>query len=110
MLLCSHKSLMDDHIMLNISHEVVLANLKSQQPHACTCVQIETILPYDNVGCSPASKSFFELEFPGIDDIVYQELKEANERLRMSLTQLKGKCIAQPSQDNRDDMVKKLET
>jgi len=28
----------------------------------------------------------------------------------MSLTQLKGKCIAQPSQDNRDDMVKKLET
>jgi hypothetical protein len=28
----------------------------------------------------------------------------------MSLTQLKGKCIAQPSQDNRDLMVKKLET
>jgi hypothetical protein len=26
------------------------------------------------------------------------------------LTQLKGKCIAQPSQDNRDHMVKKLET
>jgi hypothetical protein len=28
----------------------------------------------------------------------------------MSLTQLKGKCFAQPSQDNRDHMVKKLET
>jgi hypothetical protein len=28
----------------------------------------------------------------------------------MSLTQLKGKCIAQPSQDNRDHMVKELET
>jgi hypothetical protein len=28
----------------------------------------------------------------------------------MSLTQLKRKCIAQPSQDNRDHMVKKLET
>jgi hypothetical protein len=28
----------------------------------------------------------------------------------MSLTQLKGKCTAQPSQDNRDHMVKKLET
>jgi hypothetical protein len=27
----------------------------------------------------------------------------------MSLTQLKGKCTAQPSQDNRDHMVKKLE-
>jgi hypothetical protein len=28
----------------------------------------------------------------------------------MSLTQLKGKCTAQPSQDNRDYMVKNLET
>jgi hypothetical protein len=28
----------------------------------------------------------------------------------MSLKQLKGKCIPQPSQDNRDHMVKKLET
>jgi hypothetical protein len=63
-----------------------------------------------NAGCLPARKSFFELEFLWIDDIIYQELKEENERLRMSLTQLKGKCIAQPSQDNRDDMLKKLET
>jgi hypothetical protein len=53
---------------------------------------------------------FFELESPGIDDIAYQELQEENERLRTNLTQLKGKCIAQTSQDNRDDMVKKLET
>jgi uncharacterized small protein (DUF1192 family) len=29
MLLCSHKNLMDDHIMLNIAHEVVIENLKS---------------------------------------------------------------------------------
>jgi hypothetical protein len=36
--------------------------------------------------------------------------KKKNERLKMSLTQLKAKCIAQPSQDNRDHMVKKLET
>jgi hypothetical protein len=28
----------------------------------------------------------------------------------MSLTQLKGKYISQPSQDNHDHMVKKLET
>jgi hypothetical protein len=109
MFLCSHKNLMDDYIMLNIAHEVVIENLKSQQPHSCTCVQIKTILPCA-VCCSPASKSFFELESPGIDDIAYQELKEENERLRTSLTQLKGKCIVQLSQDNRDDMVKKLET
>jgi hypothetical protein len=110
MLICSYEKLMDNHIMLNISHEVVIANLKSQQPHSCICVQIKTILPCANACCSPVSKSFFELESPGIYDIAYQELKEENERLRTSLTQLKGKCIAQPSQDNRDDMAKKLET
>lgn len=31
------------------------------------------------------------------------------ERLRKSLTQLNGKCHAQPSQVNCDDMVEKLE-
>jgi hypothetical protein len=60
--------------------------------------------------CSSTSKSSFELEFAGTKDDTYQKLKEENERLKMSLTQLKGKCIAQPSQDNRDHMVKKLET
>jgi hypothetical protein len=100
---------MDDHIILNIAHEVVIENLKSQQPHSCTRIQIETILPCVNV-CPSTSKSSFELEFAGTKDDTYQKLKEENERLKMSLTQLKGKCIAQPSQDNRDHMVKKLET
>jgi hypothetical protein len=40
MLLYSHENLMDDHIILNIAHEVVIENLKSQQPHSCTCIQI----------------------------------------------------------------------
>jgi cell division protein FtsB len=110
MVLCSHKNLMDDHIMLNIAHEVVIENLKSQQPHSCTCIQIETILPCDNACCQSTSKSSFELEFAGTKEDTYQKLKEENERLKMSLTQLKGKCITQPSQDNRDHMVKKLET
>jgi hypothetical protein len=108
MLLCSHENLMDDHIMLNIAHEVVIANLKSQRPHSCTCVQTETILSCANACCSPASKSFFELQSPGIDDIAYQDLKEENERLRTSMTELKGKCIAQRSQDNHDDMCRSL--
>jgi hypothetical protein len=34
MFLCSHKNLMDDHIILNIAHEVVIENLKSEQPHS----------------------------------------------------------------------------
>jgi hypothetical protein len=110
MLLCSHEKLMDDHIILNIAQEVVIENLKSQQPHSCTCIQIATTLPCANACCPSTSKSSFELEFAGTKDDTYQELKEENERLKMSLTQLKGKCIAQPSQDNRHQMVKKLET
>ena len=111
MLLYSHENLMDNHIILNIAHEVVIENLKSQQPHSCTCIQIETTLPCANACCASTSKSSFELEFAGTKDDTYQKLKEENERLKMSLTQLKGKCIiAQPSQDNRDYMVKKLET
>jgi hypothetical protein len=110
MLLCSHENLMEDHIILNIAHEVVIENLKSQQPHSCTCIRIETTLPCANACCPSTSKSSFELEFAGTNDDTYQKLKEENERLKMSLTQLNGKCIAQPSQDNRDHMVKKLET
>jgi hypothetical protein len=110
MLLCSHENLIDDHIILKIAHEVVIENLKSQQSHSCTCIQIETILPCANACCPSTSKSSLELEFAGTKNDTYQKLKEENERLKMSLTQLKGKCIAQPSQDNRDHMVKKLET
>jgi hypothetical protein len=110
MFICSHKNLMDENIMLNIAHEVVIENLKSQQPQSCTCIQIEIILPCANACCSSTSKSSFELKFPGTKDDTCQEFKEENERLKMSLTQLKGKCTAQPSQDNRDHMVKKLET
>jgi hypothetical protein len=110
MLLYSHENLIDDHIILNIAHEVVIENLKSQQPHSCTCIEIETTLPCANDCCLSTSKSSFEPEFTGTNDDSYQKLKEENERLQISLTQLKGKCIAQPSQDNRDHMVKKLET
>jgi hypothetical protein len=109
MLLCSHENLMDEHIMLNIAHEVVIENSKFQQPHSCTCIQIETILPCANACFPSTSKPSFELEFAETKDDIYQKLKEENERLKMNLTQLKGKCIAQPSQDNHDHMVKKLE-
>jgi hypothetical protein len=76
MLLCSHKNLMDDHIMLNIAHEVVIENLKSQQPHSCTCIQIETISPCANACCSLTSNSSFELEFLGTNDDTCQKLKK----------------------------------
>jgi hypothetical protein len=37
------------------------------------------------------------------------ELKRENEMLKIELSPLKGKNHEQPSQDNRDHMVKKLE-
>jgi hypothetical protein len=96
-----------------MAHEVVLTNLKSYQPHICTCTQIETILSCANKCCSQERKSSIRLEFSGTSNVSYakenNELKEENEMLRRSLTQLKGKCHAQPSQYNRDNMVKKLE-
>jgi hypothetical protein len=113
MLVCSHNKFMDSHIMLEMTHEVVLTNLKSYQPNICTCIQIETILSCANKCCSQESQSSIELEFSGTSNVSYakqnNELKEENERLKGSLTQLKGKCHAQSSQDNRDNMVKKVE-
>jgi hypothetical protein len=112
MLVCSHNKFIDSHIMLEMAHEVVLTNLKSYQPHIYICTQIETILSCVNKCCSQESQSSIELEFSGTSNISYakenNELKEEKERLRRSLTQLKGKCHAQPSKDNRDNMVKKL--
>jgi hypothetical protein len=75
MLLRSHENLMDNHIILNIAHEVVIENLKSQQPHSCTCIQIKTILPCANACCPSTSKSSFELEFAGTKEDTYQKLK-----------------------------------
>jgi hypothetical protein len=49
--------------MLKMAHEVVLTNLKSYQPHTCTCIEIETILPCANHCCSQARQSSIELEF-----------------------------------------------
>ena len=46
------------------------------------------------------------------DDLIAEEndqLKREVEELKMEMTKLKSKSQVQPSQDNRDDMVKKLE-
>jgi hypothetical protein len=110
---CSHNKFMDSHIMLEMAHEVVLTNLKLYQPHICTCVEIETILPCANNCCYQASQFSIELEISGISDIsITQENKELKEevgRVRRSLTLLKGKCHPQHYHDNRANMVKKLE-
>jgi hypothetical protein len=41
MLSYSHNELVDDHIMLDIAHEVVITSLNSCEPHSCTCDQLD---------------------------------------------------------------------
>jgi hypothetical protein len=45
------------------------------------------------------------------DDLTLENevLKQEFERLLQDLSKLKGKCVVQPSQDNRETMVKKHE-
>jgi len=114
-LLCSHEKLMDSHLMLEIAHEVVVTTVKSYQPHThkCTCTQVPFILSCANNCCSQASQPSVEhVLVENCDDYIAKEneqLKEEVERLRRDLIYWKGKCNAQPSQDNCEDMVKKLE-
>jgi hypothetical protein len=69
MLVCSHNKFMDSHIVLEMAHEAVLTNLKSYQPHICTCTQIETILSCANKCCYQESQSSIELEFSGTSNV-----------------------------------------
>jgi hypothetical protein len=113
MLLCSQNEFMDDRIMLDITHEVVLTNLKSYQPHKCTFMQIETILPSAQKCCSQVGQISIELEILGTSNGSItkekEKLKEEVGRLRRNARKLRSKCYAQPSQDNRENMKKKLE-
>ena len=57
-------------------------------------------------------KCFEDVVVETCDDLIAKEndeLKQEVERLMKDLTRLKGKSIVQPSQNNRENMVKKLE-
>ncbi|RLM78895.1 putative Ruda gag-pol polyprotein [Panicum miliaceum] len=62
---------------------------------------------------NPCKKKCYEnVVVESCDDLIAKEndeLKKEVERLVKDLTRLKGKSIVQTSQDNREDMVKKLE-
>jgi hypothetical protein len=111
-LLCSHKKLMDSYALLESTNEVMLTTVKSSQPHTCTCAPHSIDLSYANLYDSQAKPSCNEhLLVETCDSLIASEndeLKRENEMLKMKLSQLKGKNHVQPSQDNRDHMVKKL--
>jgi seryl-tRNA synthetase len=52
MLSYSHNKLVDDHIMLYVAHEVIIANLNSCEPHSRTCAHLNCISSCANPCCS----------------------------------------------------------
>ena len=98
--------------MLKIEVEVTTVKSYQLHTHKCTSTQVPPILSCANNCCSQASQ-------PSVEHVIIEtcdysiikeneELKEEVERLKRDLIQLKGKCNAQPSQDNYEYMVKKL--
>jgi hypothetical protein len=112
-LLCSHKELMGSYALLEAAHEVMVTTVKDSQPHTCTFSQPSIDLSCANSCSSQAKPSCDEhVHVETCDSLIASEndeLKRENEMLKMELSRLKGKGHVQPSQDNCDHMVKKLE-
>jgi hypothetical protein len=112
-LLCSHKKFIDSYALLESDHEVMVTKVKDSKSHIYTCAPSSIDLSCANSCCSQAKPSCDEhVLIETCDRFIASEndeLKRENEMLKMELSRLKGKCHVQPSQDNRDHMVKKLE-
>jgi hypothetical protein len=112
---CSHEKLVNSYASLEIAHEVVVSSVKFLQPltPTCTCSLVNNEFACTKPCCSQASQSSIEHVFvESCDDLVAQEndeLKQEVEKLKRDLYLLKGESQVQPSQDNHDNMVKKLE-
>ena len=76
-------------------------------------VDVSCIDLIDKSCSNPCNEKCFEdVVVESCDDLIAKEndeLKQKVERLMKDLARLKGKSIVQPSQDNSEDMVKKLE-
>jgi hypothetical protein len=112
-LLCSHKEFMDSYALLESAHEVMVTTIKDSQPHTCTCAQPSIDLSCANSCYSQAKPSCDEhVLVETCDNLITSEndeLKRENKMLKMELSRLNGNGHVQPSQDNRDHMVKNLE-
>jgi hypothetical protein len=112
---CSYEKLVNSYATLEIAYEVVLSSTKSMQPlsRTCTCSQVQIDLSCDADCVSQASQSSIEhVLVESCDNLIAKqndELKQEVEKLQNDLYVLKEKSKVQPSQDNCEDMVKKLE-
>jgi len=100
---CSNERIMDSLAILEIAHEVMVTVVKSNKQIDNTCSQNEN--KEKQYLCEQVIVEDCN------DDLALENevLKQEVERLSQDLSKLKGKSVVQPSQDNRDTMVKKLE-
>jgi hypothetical protein len=112
-LLCSHEKLIDSYALQETNHVVVLTMVKFSQSHTCTCAPKSIYLSYANSCCSQAKPSCDEHAIvETCDDHIASEnddLKREVEMLKLKLSRLKNKGHVQPFQDNRHNIVNKLE-
>jgi hypothetical protein len=100
MLSYSHNELVDDHIMLDIAHEVVITSLKSCEPHSFTSDQLVKILSCADLYCPKKGQSLIEQQVVGSKRKLLGNKKQR---------QLRRRCHARLPQDIYEHVVKKPE-
>jgi hypothetical protein len=112
----SHERLVESHTLLEVANEVSVNSVKSYTPHCTTstCTQVEDDISCANP-CDPKGKPswYDQVIAESCDEFIAQEndvdLMQEVEKLKKEVAKLNGKENVQPSQDNREPMVKKLE-
>jgi hypothetical protein len=101
--------------MLQVSYDVVITSVKYFQSHTqeCTCSPNFVNSICANVCCSQSQQSSAEqINVNSCDDLIAEEndlLELEVQRLESEVVKLKRKTLGQPTQDNYDPMVNKLE-
>jgi hypothetical protein len=102
--------------MLQVSHEVVVTLVRHFQPltQRCTCSLNSINFVCANACCSQSQQSSVKkIHVDSCDGLIDEEnnlLKLEVKRLELELIELQGKALGQPTQDNHDHMVNKLES
>jgi hypothetical protein len=111
----SYEKLVESHTLLEVVNEVMVNSVKSYTPHCTTstCTQIENDISCANP-CGPKGKPswYDQVIVESCDDFIAQEnddLMQEVEKLKKEVAKLKRKEMVEPSQDNCEPMVKKLE-
>jgi hypothetical protein len=113
---CSHDNPQDEHAMLQVSDEVVITSVRHFQPltQKCTCSLNSINFVYANACCSQSQQSSVEqIHVDSCDVLIDEEndlLKLEVKRLELEMIKFQGKALGQPTQDNRDHMMNKLES